>query len=123
MEDIWIIKGLLKKDVWQGYWKLFREFRGWRRHGKDLGRLWSGSSIYISYVHLVGARNIFYSAHRTWACMALFREPAPLFVQRTHALFSLPQSFKFFHSFSITSIFNRLHGVLNVGKKITNYTV
>jgi hypothetical protein len=30
---------------------------------------------------------------------------------------------KFFHSLSITSIFNCLHGVLNVGKKITNYTV
>jgi hypothetical protein len=39
------------------------------------------------------------------------------------ALFSLPQSSKFFHSLSITSIFNRLHGVLNVAKKITNYTV
>jgi hypothetical protein len=39
------------------------------------------------------------------------------------ALFSLPQSSKFFHSLSITSIFNRLHEVLNVGKKITNYTV
>jgi hypothetical protein len=35
----------------------------------------------------------------------------------TGALFSLPQSSKFFHSLSITSIFNRLHGVLNVGKK------
>jgi hypothetical protein len=42
---------------------------------------------------------------------------------RTSALFSLPQSSKFFYSLSITSIFNRLHGVLNVGKKITNYTV
>jgi hypothetical protein len=41
----------------------------------------------------------------------------------TGALFSLPQSSKFFHSLSITSIFNRLNGVLNVGKKITNYTV
>jgi hypothetical protein len=41
----------------------------------------------------------------------------------TNALFSLRQSSKFFHSLSITSIFNRLHGVLNVGKKITNYTV
>jgi hypothetical protein len=41
----------------------------------------------------------------------------------TDALFSLPQSSKFFHSLSITSIFNHLHGVLNVGKKITNYTV
>jgi hypothetical protein len=40
-----------------------------------------------------------------------------------YALFSLPQSSKFFHSLSITLIFNRLHGVLNVGKKITNYTV
>jgi hypothetical protein len=39
------------------------------------------------------------------------------------ALFTLPQSSKFFHSLSITSVFNRLHGVLNVGKKITNYTV
>jgi hypothetical protein len=43
-------------------------------------------------------------------------------VMVTCALFSLPQSSKFFHSLSITSIFNRLHGVLNVGKKITNYT-
>jgi hypothetical protein len=33
------------------------------------------------------------------------------------ALFSLPQSSKFFHSLSITSIFNRLHGLLNVDKK------
>jgi hypothetical protein len=39
------------------------------------------------------------------------------------ALFSFPQNSKFFHSLSITSIFNRLHEVLNVGKKITNYTV
>jgi hypothetical protein len=30
---------------------------------------------------------------------------------------------KFFHSLSITSIFSRLHRVLNVGKKISNYTV
>jgi hypothetical protein len=28
-----------------------------------------------------------------------------------------------FFTLSITSIFSRLHGVLNVGKKITNYTV
>jgi hypothetical protein len=48
------------------------------------------------------------------------KRPAPFAI---HALFSLPQSSKFFHSLSITSIFNRLHGVLNVGKKITNYTV
>jgi hypothetical protein len=38
-------------------------------------------------------------------------------VNKTYAWFSLPQSSKFFHSLSITSIFNRLHGVLNVGKK------
>jgi hypothetical protein len=44
-------------------------------------------------------------------------------LSHTSALFSLPQSSKFFHSLSITSIFNHLHGVLNVGKKITNYTV
>jgi hypothetical protein len=37
--------------------------------------------------------------------------------KQTNASFSLPQSSKFFHSLSITSIFNRLHGVLNVGKK------
>jgi hypothetical protein len=37
-------------------------------------------------------------------------------VMPTGALFSLPQS-KFFHSLSITLIFNHLHGVLNVGKK------
>jgi hypothetical protein len=28
-----------------------------------------------------------------------------------------------FFTLSITSIFNRLHGVLNIGKKIINYTV
>ena len=39
------------------------------------------------------------------------------------ALFRCHPNFKFFHSLSITSIFSRLHGVLNVGKKITNYTV
>ena len=33
------------------------------------------------------------------------------------ALFRLPQSSKFFHSLSITSIFGRMHGALNVGKK------
>jgi hypothetical protein len=30
---------------------------------------------------------------------------------------------KFFHSLSITSIFGPMHEVVNVGKKITNYTV
>jgi hypothetical protein len=39
------------------------------------------------------------------------------------ALFSSPQNSKFFHSLFITSIFSYLHRVLNVGKKITNYTV
>jgi hypothetical protein len=39
------------------------------------------------------------------------------------ALFSLPLSSKFFRSLSITSFFNRLHEILNVSKKITNYTV
>ena len=38
-------------------------------------------------------------------------------------LFRCHPNFKFFHSLSITSIFSHLHGVLNVGKKITNYTV
>ena len=33
------------------------------------------------------------------------------------ALFRSPPNSKFFHSLSITSIFSRLHGVLNVGKK------
>jgi hypothetical protein len=33
------------------------------------------------------------------------------------------QKLKFFHSFSITSIFGPMHEVVNVGKKITNYTV
>jgi hypothetical protein len=32
-------------------------------------------------------------------------------------MFRSPQNSKFFHSLSITSIFSRLHGVLNVGKK------
>jgi hypothetical protein len=39
------------------------------------------------------------------------------------ALFSLPQKLEFFHSLSITSIFERMHVTLNVGKKITNCTV
>jgi hypothetical protein len=39
------------------------------------------------------------------------------------ALFRCHPNSKFFHSLSITSIFSRLHGVLNVGKKITNYTI
>ena len=33
------------------------------------------------------------------------------------ALFRLSQNFKFFYSLSITSIFGRMHGALNVGKK------
>jgi hypothetical protein len=33
------------------------------------------------------------------------------------------QKLKFFHSLSITSIFGPMHEVVNVGKKITNYTV
>jgi len=41
----------------------------------------------------------------------------------TSALFRCHPNSKFFHSLSITSIFSRLHRVLNVGKKITNYTV
>ena len=41
----------------------------------------------------------------------------------TKALFRLLPNSKFFHSLSITSIFSRLHGALNVGKKITNCTV
>ena len=42
-------------------------------------------------------------------------------VSRT--LFRSSPNSKFFHSFFITSIFSRLHGALNVGKKITNCTV
>jgi hypothetical protein len=34
-----------------------------------------------------------------------------------------PQKLKFFHYLSITSIFGPMHEVVNVGKKITNYTV
>jgi hypothetical protein len=30
---------------------------------------------------------------------------------------------KIFHSLSITSIFGPIHEVVNIGKKITNYTV
>jgi hypothetical protein len=41
----------------------------------------------------------------------------------TQALFRCTQKLEFFHSLSITSIFSRLHEVLNVGKKIINYTV
>jgi len=37
--------------------------------------------------------------------------------------FRLPQNYKFFRSLSITLIFRRMYGALNVGKKITNYTV
>ena len=35
----------------------------------------------------------------------------------TRALFRSPPNSKFFHFLSITSIFSRLHGALNVGKK------
>jgi hypothetical protein len=34
-----------------------------------------------------------------------------------------PQKLEFFHSLSITSIFRPIHEVVNIGKKITNYTV
>jgi hypothetical protein len=34
-----------------------------------------------------------------------------------------PQKLEFFHSLFITSIFGPMHEVVNVGKKITNYTV
>jgi hypothetical protein len=51
------------------------------------------------------------------------RHTAAGFCERPGVFVSLPQSSKFFHSLSITSIFDRLHGVLNVGKKIINYTV
>jgi hypothetical protein len=34
-----------------------------------------------------------------------------------------PKSWNFFHSLSITSIFGSMHEVVNIGKKITNYTV
>ena len=37
--------------------------------------------------------------------------------RRTKALFISPPNFKFFHSLSITSIFRRIHRVLNIGKK------
>jgi hypothetical protein len=33
------------------------------------------------------------------------------------------EKLEFFHSFSITSIFRSMHEVVNVGKKIINYTV
>jgi hypothetical protein len=33
------------------------------------------------------------------------------------------QKLEFFHSLSITSIFERMHAILNVGKKIINCTV
>ena len=35
----------------------------------------------------------------------------------SQALFRLPQNSKFFRSLSVTSIFGRMHGALNVGKK------
>jgi hypothetical protein len=34
-----------------------------------------------------------------------------------------PQKLEFFHSLSIISIFGPMHKVVNVDKKITNYTV
>ena len=40
----------------------------------------------------------------------------------TRALFRLSQNFKFFHSLSMTSIFGRMYGALNIGKK-TNCTI
>jgi len=39
------------------------------------------------------------------------------------ALFRLPSNSKFFYSLFITSVFGRMNGALNVGKKKTNYIV
>ena len=36
---------------------------------------------------------------------------------RSIRAFRLPPNSKFFHSFFVTSIFGRMHGALNVGKK------
>ena len=41
----------------------------------------------------------------------------PCIARLAGALFSSLQNSKFFHSLSITLIFNRLYGALNVGKK------
>jgi hypothetical protein len=41
----------------------------------------------------------------------------------TKVRFRCTQKLEFFFTLSITLIFSCLHGVLNVGKKITNYTV
>ena len=43
--------------------------------------------------------------------------------KESKALFRSPLNFKFFHSFSIISIFGCMYRTLNVDKKITNYTV
>jgi hypothetical protein len=49
--DIRIIKCLLKKGVWQGYWKLFPEILD-GGEGVDLGRLCSGSSIFRNFLRI-----------------------------------------------------------------------
>ena len=43
--------------------------------------------------------------------------PSMNVIYRITALFRLPQNSKFFHSLSITLIFGRIHGALNVDKK------
>ena len=50
-------------------------------------------------------------------------KPAVIEFIATCALFRSPPNSKFFHSLSITLIFRRMHGALNVYKKITNCTV
>jgi hypothetical protein len=49
--------------------------------------------------------------------------PSLVDYRHTRGLFRCHPNSKFFYSLFITLIFNRLYGVLNVGKKIINYTV
>jgi hypothetical protein len=64
--------------------------------------------------------------YKTWLCMAWqsrVGHRAEFTGSSVRALFRLPQKLEFFHSLFITSIFGRMHEVVNVDKKITNCTV
>jgi hypothetical protein len=72
-------------------------------------------------------------AHLILASLWWISPSIPVIMRKKHLLngserqlrpcLDAPQKLKFFHSLSITSIFGPMHEVVNIGKKITNYTV
>ena len=89
-----------------------------RNHGQERGRGWH-CQFEDSSSRPLAAPSIF-PCQGTWQSIGIRADHA---WAEAEALFRFHQNSKFFHSLSITSIFSRLYGVLNVGKKITNYTV